>query len=152
MARHFCKHWISRLTLVTAVVLATAFVMLLRGNAQEGGGPGIFGGRTPADLLDKHEVPGGLGSYGFGTGVGGVAFGAVAQASRSGLYLVALEYHQELADGSRFLAIVEDAGIQRAVTVAAPDWLLLPIARYAYGGQHAAMTLFGKMTDPSDDA
>lgn len=147
MNRQSYKIWALRLSVVIAILVT----FVLSGRTQQGGnGSAVMGNAD--DLINDQPIPGGLGSYGFGTGVGGLAFGAVAVSSRIDLWLVALEYHPELPDGSRLVAIVEDGGVLRSVVVDAPDWVLVPTARYASSGQHAAMTLFGKMKDPNDDA
>lgn len=53
MNRQFFAPWLSRLTIVMSVLLA----FVLRCNTQEGGDPGIFGGRTPIARRFLDQVP-----------------------------------------------------------------------------------------------
>jgi hypothetical protein len=88
--------------------------------------------------------PGSLGSYGFVGKVGGVAFGGVAVPGRAlASKSVSLVYDSGKADGSRLGVQIGDAVYVQDL----PDWLLVPIAKYADSDYNACVSLFGERTN-----
>lgn len=92
---------------------------------------------------------GGLGSYGFVSSVGGVAFGAVASpGSAVEGQRIRLRYNASAQDGGRLQVVVGDNTLQAEL----PDWMLVPIARYAASKFDSCVSLFGpKTTDTQYD-
>jgi hypothetical protein len=88
--------------------------------------------------------PGSLGSYGFVGKVGGVAFGGMASPGRLlESKSVSLAYDSGKADGSRLSVRIGDS----VYTQALPDWLLVPISKYADSDYNACVSLFGERTN-----
>lgn len=142
-----------RLVLSTLCTLGSLAVALTPQHAQSEiklGGKSFAKPNAPA-LNNSTLLSAGLGSYGFVSGVGGVAFGAVAEGSR-GLNVTALEYVPARTDGKR-LQISFETATGRSLTVVPDlaDWQLVPVARFAVGEQHACFTLFGQLTDREEE-
>jgi hypothetical protein len=92
-----------------------------------------------------------LNSYSYVSGVGGVAFGAVAAGER-GITVSGINYNPRLADGRRLQVTIDRNGKPITVTAPIPDWQLLPIARLAASDHDACFTLFGKLSDAKEQA
>ena len=107
-------------------------------------GPYTFtSGRPSAPLQYSLASSGGLGSYAFVSGVGGVAFSGVAiPDSAVGARTISLHYNSASRDGSR-LQVLTDTGTAVADV---PDWMLIPIARFADSEFDACVSLFGPNT------
>lgn len=106
--------------------------------------------RRSSDPL-KYRLSGekSLKDYRFVGRVGGVAFAAVAELGQTlqGKSLQ-LKYNPSNLDGDRFAVIVGEEVILQSL----PDWILLPVARYANSESNACVSLFGaKTTDESYD-
>ena len=86
---------------------------------------------------------GGLGSYRFVSNVGGVAFGGVAvpRPELAGKNVL-LRYDGDRPDGSRLLVQIGSDKLQTDL----PDWMLVPIAKYAASEFDACVSLFGPET------
>ena len=107
---------------------------------------------SPAKPLNNPtHLSKGLKSFGFVSGVGGVAFGAIAKPFGD-LKIVKLKYDGSKPDGERLLVTIKE-GNKDAKTVVAPvaDWAMVPIARFAQGDQHAIFTLFGQLQNPEEE-
>jgi hypothetical protein len=111
------------------------------------------GGPLGPGHLDNHmPLSRGGRSLGFLTSVGGVAFGAVAQPD-PGLEITGLTYDPQAPDGERLLVSIQpNDGTAAVVLSPIPDWLLVPVAKFAAGTQDAAMTMFGKAASEDETA
>jgi hypothetical protein len=101
---------------------------------------------NPAAPLLKQSVPmsRGRSSAAFLGGVGGVSFDQVAvtgeNVSTSNLLL---SYNETKEDGYRLEMMVDNKVIKAYL----PDWLLVPIARYAESPYYSCVTIFGDLDD-----
>jgi hypothetical protein len=101
-------------------------------------------------LDDPTQLAMGLQSYSFMSSVGGVAFGAVATGAND-LKITTLEYNARQPDGQRLLITVASKnGRQWKLSPPIMDWQLAPTARFAEGDQHACFTLFGRLTNSTE--
>jgi hypothetical protein len=125
------------------VMLLIALVALAQG-AWSLGRYTFTSGRPSAPLQYSLANSGGLGSYGFVSGVGGVAFSGTAKpdAGVAGK-LITLHYAKGTTDGHR-LQVLADTG---TATADLPDWMLVPIARFADSEFDACVSLFGPNTN-----
>jgi hypothetical protein len=83
----------------------------------------------------------------FFRGVGGVAFGAVAQ-GQGGQLVTALRYDPAAADGQRLVITVRSKdGSTQTARGRIYDWQLVPTAQYALDENGSAVTLFGDLED-----
>lgn len=83
----------------------------------------------------------------FFRGVGGVAFGAVAQ-GQGGQVVTALRYDPAAADGQRLEITVQSKdGSTQTIRGRIYDWQLVPTAQYALDENGSAVTLFGNLQD-----
>lgn len=108
-----------------------------------------FASPVAKPLVNSMKAAQGIKTFGFCSGVGGVAFGAVARPS-DGSQVTALRYDAAQPDGKRFQATVLKDGESYAVTLPVYDWLAVPVARFADGGQDALFTLFGQLADEDE--
>lgn len=77
-------------------------------------------------------------------GVGGVSFDQVARpADDFRVSSLSLSYNVRAADGKRLELRIN----QKPVNVLLPDWMLVPIAKYADSPYYSCYTLFGKLKD-----
>ena len=90
-----------------------------------------------------------LNSYAFVSGVGGVAFGTIAQA-RDDIAVKALTYDPEAADGTRLRVDVASRDTARRLVVPAYDWEFIPAARFVHDNGFACFTYFGRLLNESD--
>lgn len=135
-------HWLRGLSIAIVVVLVGA-IALAQGGTWDLGPYQFINGPPSGPLLSKMG-PGSLGSYGFVGKVGGVAFGGVASASRPlASKSVSLVYDSGKADGSRLRVRIGDSVYVQTL----PDWLLVPIAKYADSDYNACVSLFGERTN-----
>lgn len=101
-------------------------------------------------LSNPTRLADGLKSYAFLSGVGGVAFGGIAE-SLEGFTINNIKYDPNRPDGERLLVNLKTpGGVKIEVIAKIPDWQLIPIARYANTDQHAAFTLFGELRDSKE--
>lgn len=134
--------WSGRKLCALGVLLLIALVALAQGDWSLG--PYTFtSGQPSAPLQYNLASSGGLGSYSFVSGVGGVAFSGVAKpdAAMKDKRIV-LHYDRTTTDGHR-LEIVVAGG---TATADLPDWMLIPIARFADTDYDACVSLFGPNT------
>jgi len=127
-----------------AVVLAALFSVaaLAQGSWTLGSYTLLTGTPSPPLRVNLAES-GGFGSYTFLSSVGGVAFTAVASPGSSfGGQAVTLRYDARARDGGRLEVIVGDTALRGDV----PDWMLVPIARYAGSPYDSCVSLFGPET------
>jgi hypothetical protein len=110
-----------------------------------------FAAPAAKPLVNSVKAAQGVNSYGFGAGVGGIAFGAVAEFT-DGSRITDLVYDAALPDGQRLRITVEKGGEQHIITLPVHDWIAIPVARFAQGEQDAIFTLFGDLKDAEDDA
>lgn len=101
-------------------------------------------GKTGAPALAAN-----LGSHGYLTGVGGVAFAGTAVGA-DGLRAVDLRYVAGAQDGRRLFVTVEKRDVRRDFPATIYDWQLLPIARFANTDQAACFTLFGQLANQQE--
>ncbi|MCC6939324.1 MAG: hypothetical protein IT226_13980 [Flavobacteriales bacterium] len=80
----------------------------------------------------------------FPAGVGGISFDRSAIPA-GGLQFTELKMHYrpEATDGERLVLTIDG----QEVIADLPDWMLLPIARYANSDYYSCFTLFGKLND-----
>ena len=135
-------------------------IRLLRASAQTMDGvvtPGMGDGLPPPHAT-AGDVPRNLtrslgqslGSYGFLSGVGGIAFEGVAQPTDA-LKVLWLSYRPFQPDGRRLLVAVAGSGVGTQEVVAAVyDWQLVPIARFADSPVNVCFTLFGNLKDAKE--
>jgi tetratricopeptide (TPR) repeat protein len=93
------------------------------------------------------EVDAIVGSYSYATLTGGVAFGTIARPASTSLEVSGLRYESSRPDGQRLVVQVSTNGVPTEVVGAIPDWLLVPIARFAGYNQAGAFTAFGQLED-----
>jgi hypothetical protein len=100
----------------------------------------------PVAPMLKQSVPmsRGKSSAAFLGGVGGVSFDQVAVAGEnvSPVNLL-LSYNETNEDGYRLEMMIDN----KAVGAYLPDWLLVPIARYAESPYYSCVTIFGDLND-----
>jgi hypothetical protein len=110
-------------------------------------GPYTFtSGGPSAPLQYSLAGGGGLGSYDFVSGVGGVAFSAVAKPDTAVKDKpIVLHYDRTTMDGHRLQIVAEGT----TATADLPDWMLIPIARFADSDYDACVSLFGPNTTAS---
>jgi hypothetical protein len=127
-------------SVVFALVLAIATI----GQGDWSLGSYRFGGGPPSGPLQFNLADsGGLGSYSFVSSVGGIAFAGMATPSAAlGGQKVHLQYDGSAIDGSRLRVIVGG----RTLRADLPDWLLVPVARYADSKFDSCVSLFGPQT------
>ncbi len=103
---------------------------------------------TPAKALNNlMHLSKGRSSFGFVSGVGGVAFGGIAK-PKGNLEVIGLKYDRQRVDGERLLVTVRNgAGEKNTVVAPVADWVMIPIARFANEDQHAIFTLFGELVN-----
>ncbi len=80
----------------------------------------------------------------FLSGVGGVSFDQVAS-PESGLKIsaVKMNYNSAAENGHRLELMINN----KTVKVNLPDWMLIPIAKYAESSYYSCVTIFGKLKD-----
>lgn len=84
--------------------------------------------------------------------VGGVAFSGVAK-SKDKSRVVDVFYDAQAEDGLRLrVALKTPAGETRRVRADVPDWMLLPLVKYASSKHGACVTMFGKLQDQEEEA
>jgi hypothetical protein len=80
----------------------------------------------------------------FLSGVGGVSFDKVAlPATNLTVSTLRMNYNKFAEDGSRLELSINNKSIE----VNLPDWLLIPIAKYAESPYYSCVTIFGKLKD-----
>jgi hypothetical protein len=99
--------------------------------------------------MNSMRAANGVKSFGFCSGVGGVAFGATASFS-DGSKVTKLEYDQQRPDGQRLVVSLLKNGQSYTVTIPVYDWILVPVAKFANSDHDALFTLFGKLVDQED--
>jgi hypothetical protein len=88
----------------------------------------------------------------FAVRVGGVAFTTTAS-SGDGSRILGIRYEPSAPDGTRLvLDLLGTNGKQVAAALPAMDWVALPLARFVDTGAHGAVTLFGSLKDPAEEA
>ena len=93
----------------------------------------------------------GLKSYGFVSGVGGVAFGAIAS-PQNNITVMDIKYDSKKPDGNRLVVIIKaEDGKRHEIVAPVADWIMIPIARFANRDQHAIFTLFGNLKDEQQE-
>ena len=99
--------------------------------------------------LPTASSPGSLASYGFVGSVGGVAFAHVAEPNKNcSPSSVSIDYDASVPDGSRLTVRLDNVRVQAFV----PDWMMVPIAKYADSEYNACVSLFGpESTDTQYD-
>ena len=108
-------------------------------------------GRSAASSLSNPmSAAKGVGTFGFCSAVGGVAFGAVA-ISADGSVIKGFTYNAQRQDGSRLEALVLKGGNQYRITLPVYDWELVPTARFAQGDQDVVVTFFGSLLDKNEE-
>jgi hypothetical protein len=83
-----------------------------------------------------------LGSFDFVSSVGGVAFGDVARPGPGFGGAVGVRYDPSAFDGQRLQVVIGE----RTLGADLPDWLLIPIARFAGSSYDSCVSLFGPRT------
>jgi hypothetical protein len=134
--------WSAKKVSTLGILLFLALVALAQGDWSLG--PYTFtSGRPSAPLQYSLASSGGLGSYGFVSGVGGVAFSGIARpdATLSGK-AIALHYDKGTTDGHRLQVLADSS----TATADLPDWMLIPIAKFADSEFDACVSLFGPNT------
>lgn len=92
------------------------------------------------------QVSGKLGSFGFVSKVGGIAFSGVATPSpHLADSELTLDYDPTRPDGQRLVVTVAESQVVAEI----PDWQLIPIARYADSAFTACVSLFGEQATKS---
>jgi hypothetical protein len=80
----------------------------------------------------------------FVNGVGGVSFDQVAFPEKNILIKsLNINYNSNKENGSRLILVING----KLVKVTIPDWMLVPIAKYADSPYYSCVTLFGKLND-----
>ncbi len=125
-------------------------VIALPSLAQIMAGMYSFANPIAKPLVNSMKAAQGIKSFGFCSGVGGVAFGAVAK-PLDGSKVTALRYDARQPDGKRLQATVFK-DVTYTVTLPVYDWLAVPVAQFANGEQDALFTLFGQLIDEEDTA
>jgi len=101
--------------------------------------------KAEAPLLEE-SVPmeTGMNNPLFLSGVGGVSFDQVAMAANH-LHIGSLKmnYNGMADDGNRLMLTINN----KPVRVGLPDWLLVPLAKYAESPYYSCVTIFGKLND-----
>ncbi len=131
--------WSGKKFVALGALLLIALVALAQGDWSLG--PYTFtSGRPSAPLQYSLASSGGLGSYGFVSGVGGVAFNGLAKPDAAMKdKAIVLHYDKTTTDGHRLQVVVEGG----TATADLPDWMLIPIARFAESDYDACVSLFG---------
>lgn len=135
-----------RVWAVVGLLLSIAFVALAQGNW--GLGPyTLISGPPSGPLRYSMAKSGGLGSYGFVSGVGGVAFGGIARpdAALAGK-AVTLHYDNTKNDGHHLQVTTSNS----AAAADLPDWVLVPIVKFADSEFDACVSLFGPNTSEQE--
>src|SRR5262245_36676330 len=125
------------------LILAIGTAAIAQNSAWELGPYRLMAGISSGPLRVPMRA-GALGLPAFLSAVGGIAFKGVAVpgASLAGKQ-IQIVYDRQAPDGRR-LAV----GVDKVLTnQSLPDWLLIPIARYADSKTEAAVSLFGPNTD-----
>lgn len=135
---------------ILSAIFACLFLFPLLGQALDLAGYSFA--YAPAKPLNNPvHLSKGLKSFGFVSGVGGVAFGGIAK-PQGDLKVVNLNYDGTKPDGERLIATIKDGnGSAQTVTAPVADWILVPIARFAQGNQHAIFTLFGQLQNGEEE-
>jgi hypothetical protein len=80
----------------------------------------------------------------FLSGVGGVSFDQLAlPLTNTSIKSMQINYNGNAVDGSRLKLVINN----KPVRVNLPDWMLVPIAKYADSPYYSCFTLFGKLKD-----
>jgi hypothetical protein len=96
------------------------------------------------DLTESVPMKKGRYNSSFLSEVGGVSFDQVAQPENNlKISSLQLNYDKNAADGSRLDLIINN----KKVKVRLPDWILVPVAKYADSRFYSCVTLFGKLND-----
>ncbi|HYL74818.1 MAG TPA: hypothetical protein VEU96_11475 [Bryobacteraceae bacterium] len=123
-------------------ILIVCFLALAQGSWNLG--PYTFTAERPAaPLRFSLASSGGLSSYAFVSGVGGVAFSGIATPSVAlAGRAIKLHYDKSMRDGRRL-----EVKVGSSVALAdIPDWMLIPIAKFADTDFDACVSLFGPNT------
>jgi hypothetical protein len=97
-------------------------------------------------LQESTKMEQGKSNASFVSGVGGVSFDQVAlPANGISVNSLHLSYNPEDPDGRRAHVSLNE----KSVTMNIPDWMLVPIAKYANSPYYSCVTLFGKLEDNS---
>ena len=102
----------------------------------------LLSGTSSPPLRVSQASAGGLGSYDFVSSVGGVAFAGIARAGTGSDARVELRYLADASDGQRLQVTMGG----RTVRAELPDWMLVPIARFAGSPYDSCVSLFGPRT------
>lgn len=139
----------SRKMLSLIFICLFLFPILAQGALQLAGYSFAYSPAKP--LNNPTHLSRGLKSFGFVSGVGGVAFGAIAK-PYGDYKIIKLKYDDSKPDGERLLVTIKE-GNKDAETVIAPiaDWVMIPIARFAQDNRHAIFTLFGQLQSKEDE-
>lgn len=131
-----------KLTISVFLILVLALVAIGQGDWGLGRYT-LASGPPSAPLQFNLADSGGLGSYAFVSGVGGVAFAGVARpGSALAGQKVHLAYDASLSDGGRLHVTVGDHALQADLA----NWMLVPIARFADSRFDSCVSLFGPKT------
>lgn len=126
-----------------AVLLAISLSVIALGQGAWSLGSYTFLNGTPSPPLRVSQASsGGLGSYDFVSSVGGVAFGDIARAGTGLDGRIGLRYSSGAPDGQRLQVTIGERTLQADL----PDWLLVPIARFAGSPYDSCVSLFGPRT------
>jgi hypothetical protein len=77
--------------------------------------------------------------------VGGIAFDGIATSTGGPINNLALEYSPTRKDGKRLGLVINNQPIATRIY----DWQLIPIAQFADSDSYSCFTLFGDLSDPS---
>jgi hypothetical protein len=95
-------------------------------------------------LIENIPMEIGINNPLFLSGVGGVSFDQVALPA-TGLTISSLQmnYNKNTDDGSRLELTINN----KSVAVYLPDWLLIPLSKYAQSPYYSCVTIFGKLNN-----
>lgn len=136
------RHWLA-FSLVSLTISGAAFALPAGGFRWPASKRAFSPSITPAYWMARPSAK--LSS-------GGVVFGATAAPGREGLEVVDMSYDANGADGARLAVVFETPQGDRTVRPPLPDWLLLPLLRYARSDDQQVVTLFGRLEDRVEDA
>jgi hypothetical protein len=135
--------WPAKNVLAAGVLLFVTLAALAQGDWSLGPYR-LTSGRPSAPLQYSLAGSGGLGSYRFVSGVGGVAFGGIARPDASVKdRSIVLHYDTTTTDGHHLQVLAGDV----TATADLPDWMLIPIANFANSESDACVSLFGPDTN-----
>ncbi len=136
--------------LLTISMVLLAGILALPAWPQIMAGAFSFATSPAKPLINSMKAAQGVKSFGFCSGVGGVAFNAVSEFT-DGSRVIGLSYHPSETDGQRLRIVVEKEKRQHTIILPVHDWIAIPVAGFAEGEQGAIFTLFGELQDTEED-